>query len=49
MVAIIFRIGGAAVDAAEIAAIRDRDAQVGDLPAEFVVKGHVPVAAKTGS
>ena len=40
VVAIVFRVGGAAVDAAEIAAVRDGDAQVGDLPAEFVVKGH---------
>ena len=41
MLAIIFRVGGAAVHATEIAAIGDRDAQVGDLPAEFVVKRHV--------
>ena len=41
MIAIIFRVGGAAVHATEIAAIRDRDAQVGDLPSEFVVKRHV--------
>ena len=31
-----FRIGRAAIDAAEIAAVRDRDPQVGDLAAEFV-------------
>src|SRR6266850_460319 len=42
VVAIVFRVGGAAVDAAEVAAIRDGDAQVGDLPAEFVVQGHGP-------
>ncbi len=40
VVAVIFRIGGTAIDAAEIAAVRDRNAQVSDLPAEFVVKGH---------
>jgi hypothetical protein len=40
VVAIVFRVGGAAVDTAKIAAVRDRDAQVGDLPVEFVVKGH---------
>src|SRR5579859_2153806 len=40
MVAVILGIGGAAVHAAEVAAVRDRDAQVGDLPTEFVVKGH---------
>lgn len=40
VVAIVFRVGRAAVNAAKIAAIRDGDAQVGDLPAEFVVKDH---------
>jgi len=40
VVAVIFRVGGAAIDAAEIAAVRDGDAQVGDLPTEFVMKGH---------
>src|SRR5215472_7102038 len=40
VVAIVFRVGGAAVDAAKITAIRDRNAQVGDLAAETVVKGH---------
>src|SRR6266849_500142 len=40
VVAIVLRGGGAAVDAAEITAVRDGDAQVGDLPAEFVVKSH---------
>jgi hypothetical protein len=40
MVAVILRIGGAAIDAAEVAAVRDRNTQVSDLPAEFVVKGH---------
>src|SRR5580704_468359 len=40
VVAVIFRVGRAAVDAAEIAPVRDRNTQVGDLPAEFVEKGH---------
>jgi hypothetical protein len=40
VVAIVFRVGRAAVDATEIAAVRNRNAQVGDLPAEFVMKGH---------
>jgi hypothetical protein len=40
VVAVIFGVGGAAVNAAEIAAVRDGDAQVGDLATEFVVKGH---------
>src|SRR6266436_4111972 len=38
VVAVVFGVGGAAVDATEIAAVRDGDAQVGDLAAEFVVK-----------
>src|SRR6266852_505894 len=42
VVAIVFRVGGAAIDAAEVTAIRDGNAQVGNLPAEFVVKGHGP-------
>ena len=33
-----FRVRGAAIDAAEIAPVRYRDAQVGDLAAEFVSK-----------
>ena len=37
---VLFRVGGAAIDAAEIAAVRDRDAQVGDLAAEFVSEWH---------
>ena len=37
---VIFRIGGAAIDAAEIAAIGDRDAQVGDGAVEFVGERH---------
>src|SRR5216683_846523 len=41
--AVVFRVSGAAVNAAEIAAVRDGDAQVGDLAAEFVVKGHGPL------
>src|SRR5207245_952437 len=40
MIAVVFRVGRAAVDAPEVAAIRDGDAQVSDLAAEFVVKGH---------
>jgi hypothetical protein len=40
VIAVIFGIGGTAVDAAEITAVRDGDAQVGDLAPEFVVKGH---------
>jgi len=40
VVAIVLRIGGSTVDAAEVAAVRNGDAEVGDLAAEFVVKGH---------
>src|SRR5580658_1747606 len=40
MVAVILGVGRATVHAAEIAAVRDRDAQVGDLPPEFVEKSH---------
>src|SRR6266849_5967121 len=40
VVAVVFRVGGAAVDAAEIATVGDRNAKVGDLAAEFVVEGH---------
>src|SRR6266404_5191694 len=40
VVAIVFRVSGAAVNAPEVAAVRDGDAQVSDLPAEFVLKGH---------
>ena len=40
VIAVVFRIGGTAVDAAKIAAVGDRDAQVGDLAAEFVVERH---------
>ena len=43
MIAVVFGIGGAAVDAAEIATIGDGDAKVGDLAAEFVVKDHGPL------
>src|SRR2546427_9215406 len=42
VIAVIFRVSGAAVDAAEIATVRDGDAQVGDLAAKFVVKCHGP-------
>src|SRR6266581_2979698 len=40
VIAVVFRVGGAAVNAAEVATVRDGNAQVGDLAAEFVVKGH---------
>jgi ribonuclease D len=40
VITVVFRVGRAAVDAPEVAAIRDGDAQVGDLAAEFVVKDH---------
>src|SRR6266481_2277256 len=40
VIAIIFRIGRAAIDAAEIAAVGHRDAQVGNLAPEFVVQEH---------
>jgi len=45
VVAIVFGIGGAAVDAAEVTAIGDGDAQVGDLASEFVVKSHCALRA----
>jgi hypothetical protein len=38
---VIFRIGRSAVNAPEIAAVSDRNSQVGDLPAEFVLQRHV--------
>jgi hypothetical protein len=41
VIAIVFRVGGTAIDATEIAAVGDRDAEVGDLAAETVVKGHL--------
>src|SRR5258708_10263686 len=40
VVEIIFRIGRTAVHAAEVAAVGNRDTQVRNLAAEFVVKGH---------
>jgi len=40
VVAIVLGVGGAAIDAAEVTTVSDRDAQVGDLAAETVVKGH---------
>ena len=40
VIAIVFRVGGTAVDATEIAAVSDRNSEVGDLAAETVVKGH---------
>ena len=45
MIAVIFRVSRAAVDAPEIAAVRDRNAQVGDLPSEFVEKSHATFLA----
>ena len=41
VIAIVFRVGGTAVDATEIAAVSDRNSEVGDLAAETVVKGHL--------
>src|SRR5579863_1746768 len=40
VVTIVFRVSRTAVDTAEIAAVRDRNPQVSDLPAEFIEKGH---------
>src|SRR5260221_6215565 len=40
VLAVIFGVGGAAIDAAEVAAVGDRDAEVGDLASELVVKRH---------
>ena len=40
MIAIILRIGGTAIDAAEVASVRDRNAQVRDLASKFVVQSH---------
>ena len=40
VVAIVLGVGGAAIDTTEIAAIGDRDTQVGDGAAEFVAKRH---------
>src|SRR4029077_4705001 len=40
---IILRVGRAAVHAAEVAAVCNRDAQVRNLAAEFIVKGHEAV------
>ncbi len=37
---VLFRIGRTAIDAAEVAAVGDRDPEVGDLAAEFVSKRH---------
>ncbi len=39
-----FRIGGAAIHTAEIAAVRDRNAQVGDSAPEFVSEQHAVFA-----
>src|ERR1700719_1665902 len=40
VVAVIFRVGRTAVHAAEVAAVGNRDTQVRNLAAEFVVKVH---------
>jgi hypothetical protein len=44
MVPVIFGVGGAAIDAAKIAAVSDRDAQVGDGARELVEKGHTSLS-----
>src|SRR5215472_14555868 len=41
VVAVVFRVGGTAIHAAEIATIGHRDAKVGDLAAETVLKSHL--------
>ena len=40
VIAIILGVGRAAVDAAEVAAVGNRDAQVRNLATEFILKGH---------
>jgi hypothetical protein len=40
VIAVIFGIGRAAINAPEVATVRDRNPQVGDLPAKFIEKGH---------
>jgi hypothetical protein len=40
MLLVIFRIGGTAIDASEVTAVSNRNSQVGDLPAEFVLQCH---------
>jgi len=44
---VIVRIGRAAIDAAEIAAVGDRNAKVGDLAAEFVGERHTHCEKKS--
>jgi hypothetical protein len=41
MIAVILWISRAAIHAPKITPVGDRDAQIGDLPPEFVVKGHL--------
>ncbi len=41
VIAIVFRVGGTAIDTPEIAAVGDRNAEVGDLAAETVLKGNL--------
>ena len=40
MLLVIFRIGGTAIDASEVTAVSNRNSQVGNLPAEFVLQCH---------
>src|SRR5208282_4191746 len=40
VLAVVFGIGGTAIDAPEIATVGNRDAQVGNLPSEFVEETH---------
>jgi hypothetical protein len=40
VVAVIFGVCGTAIDTAKVAAVGNRDAEIGDLAPEFVVKGH---------
>jgi hypothetical protein len=49
VIAIVLRVGRTAVNASEIAAVRDGDAQVCDLAAEFVVEGHVHLLPRGAS
>jgi len=46
VVAVVFRVGGTAIDTAEIAAVGDRDAQVFDLASELVVETHLSAINK---
>src|ERR1700733_10283945 len=46
VIAVVFRVGRAAIHAAKIAAVCDRNAQVGDRPSEFVAKSHDEPSSK---